>query len=327
MAAVDSGVGTLISFSTQPGNVAVDGTGRNSPYANALVRELSRPGQDIASVLINVRRNVMAETSNQQVPWEHSALTDRFYFSPPQAGQPAASVGRSQDREDTEMRRALDELRRAREALEAVRRDKETAESESPADRMASLPPAPSSEIAATDKSDLVRRMQRELERVGCRPGDIDGIWGPKAQSALKNFARHARLALNTDQPNEDALKALTTQKKLVCPLECAADEVFDAQGNCVSAPSAPAGRGPGSRSGPAAGTCMQGNMAHCRVRCRQGVQFACQRLQGGSRTGGPPPGSGRAGRRGCRDGNMEVCRIRCAQGLQRACRRLRRGY
>ena len=28
-----SGVGTLISFSTQPGNVALDGTGRNSPFA------------------------------------------------------------------------------------------------------------------------------------------------------------------------------------------------------------------------------------------------------------------------------------------------------
>ena len=31
LAAVESGIGTLISFSTQPGNVALDGTGRNSP--------------------------------------------------------------------------------------------------------------------------------------------------------------------------------------------------------------------------------------------------------------------------------------------------------
>jgi len=35
LAAAESGVGTLISFSTQPGNVALDGTGRNSPYAAA----------------------------------------------------------------------------------------------------------------------------------------------------------------------------------------------------------------------------------------------------------------------------------------------------
>ena len=31
-APVESGEGALISFSTQPGNVALDGTGRNSPY-------------------------------------------------------------------------------------------------------------------------------------------------------------------------------------------------------------------------------------------------------------------------------------------------------
>ena len=29
-------LGTLISFSTQPGNVALDGEGRNSPFATAL---------------------------------------------------------------------------------------------------------------------------------------------------------------------------------------------------------------------------------------------------------------------------------------------------
>lgn len=37
LAAFESGVGTLISFSTQPGNVALDGSGRNSPFAEALV--------------------------------------------------------------------------------------------------------------------------------------------------------------------------------------------------------------------------------------------------------------------------------------------------
>ena len=40
LAAVESGAGTLISFSTQPGNVALDGTGRNSPFTGALVRQL-----------------------------------------------------------------------------------------------------------------------------------------------------------------------------------------------------------------------------------------------------------------------------------------------
>src|SRR5262245_16921096 len=83
LAAVESGVGTLISFSTQPGNVAADGTGRNSPFAGALVRHLDKLGDDLSAILIAVRNDVMKETQRQQVPWEHSALTGRFYFSAP----------------------------------------------------------------------------------------------------------------------------------------------------------------------------------------------------------------------------------------------------
>ena len=81
LAHVESGVGTLISFSTQPGNVALDGTGRNSPFAGALVKQLSSTNDDLSAILIAVRNDVMKETQRKQVPWEHSALTGRFYFS------------------------------------------------------------------------------------------------------------------------------------------------------------------------------------------------------------------------------------------------------
>jgi uncharacterized caspase-like protein len=87
LAAVESGEGTLISFSTQPGNVALDGTGRNSPYAGALLKRMIVAGEDLPSILINVRNDVIAETNRRQVPWEHSALTAKVYFSPPQAEQ------------------------------------------------------------------------------------------------------------------------------------------------------------------------------------------------------------------------------------------------
>ena len=85
LAAVESGEGTLISFSTQPGNVAVDGTGRNSPFAAALVAQLSEPKDDLSSILIRVRNQVIQGTARRQVPWEHSALTAQFYFAAPKA--------------------------------------------------------------------------------------------------------------------------------------------------------------------------------------------------------------------------------------------------
>src|SRR5262245_46953565 len=82
-ASMESGEGTLIGFSTQPGNVARDGEGRNSPYASALLKHLSTPGDDLPTILINVRNDVMEATARRQVPWEHSALTAKFYFIPP----------------------------------------------------------------------------------------------------------------------------------------------------------------------------------------------------------------------------------------------------
>lgn len=80
LAAIESGVGTLISFSTQPGNVAFDGNGRNSPFTAALLKQLAS-SEDLSSLLIDVRNDVMSSTQNQQVPWEHSALRAKFYFS------------------------------------------------------------------------------------------------------------------------------------------------------------------------------------------------------------------------------------------------------
>jgi phosphate transport system substrate-binding protein len=92
LAAAESGIGTLISFSTQPGNVALDGSGRNSPFAGALIKQLVSSNDDLSAILIAVRNDVMRETQRRQVPWEHSALTGRFYFNSaatPPAGQPS----------------------------------------------------------------------------------------------------------------------------------------------------------------------------------------------------------------------------------------------
>jgi uncharacterized caspase-like protein len=81
LASAEAGVGTLISFSTQPGNVALDGSGRNSPFAGALVKRISASNEDLSALLIEVRNDVRKATLKRQVPWEHSALTGKFYFS------------------------------------------------------------------------------------------------------------------------------------------------------------------------------------------------------------------------------------------------------
>ena len=75
LAEVKTGVGTLIGFSTQPGNVALDGTGRNSPYTGALLKHIEAPGKDVSAVLVAVRNDVLKATAGKQVPWEHTSLT------------------------------------------------------------------------------------------------------------------------------------------------------------------------------------------------------------------------------------------------------------
>ena len=92
LASVDAGAGTLISFSTQPGNVASDGSGRNSPYSGPLVKAIATPGKDLLSILIEVRNEVRNATNKRQVPWEHSALLAPFYFKPAPEPAPAPTA-------------------------------------------------------------------------------------------------------------------------------------------------------------------------------------------------------------------------------------------
>ncbi len=82
LAPVQSGAGVFIAFSTQPGNIARDGTGRNSPFAGALLRHIAAPDRNVSALMIEVRKDVMAATSGRQVPWDHSALTGEFHFNP-----------------------------------------------------------------------------------------------------------------------------------------------------------------------------------------------------------------------------------------------------
>src|SRR5262245_49250231 len=107
LAAIESGAGTLISFSTQPGNVALDGKGRNSPYSGALIRQLSTSNEDLNWILIAVRNEVMRQTDHRQVPWEHSALTRRFYFSADRQPAAASRVGQLRAAEAATLWRAI----------------------------------------------------------------------------------------------------------------------------------------------------------------------------------------------------------------------------
>jgi hypothetical protein len=82
--------GTLISFATQPGNVALDGAD-DSPYSRALAEVMRRPGLDVFRTFNEVGLAVSSATGGQQQPWlSLSPIKGDFYFS----GSPAAATDR-----------------------------------------------------------------------------------------------------------------------------------------------------------------------------------------------------------------------------------------
>src|SRR5688572_6413539 len=78
---VQSIVLDLSNSPPQPGNVALDGTGSsNSPFPAALVKGLRTTDRNLTSVMVDVRKDVLAATGGKQVPWDHSSLTGDFYI-------------------------------------------------------------------------------------------------------------------------------------------------------------------------------------------------------------------------------------------------------
>jgi len=77
---MDAPTGSILAYSTAPGDIAADGSGRNGIYTKHLLQHMMTPGLDINSVFIRTRMAVIQETGGKQVPWESSSLTGIFYF-------------------------------------------------------------------------------------------------------------------------------------------------------------------------------------------------------------------------------------------------------
>ena len=83
LAAPDRGFpGFLIAYATDPGNVASDGTGRNSVFTEALLAHLPTPGLDLRLAFGRVRQHVVRATRGTQVPWVEESLLGELRLLP-----------------------------------------------------------------------------------------------------------------------------------------------------------------------------------------------------------------------------------------------------
>jgi hypothetical protein len=164
LAAMQAGTGVLLVFATDPGATAADGEGRNSPFTEALLAHLEKPGLEVRQVMTRVRQDVLARTGNRQRPWDSSSLTDDFYFKPAApAPTPAAPAARDAEvvfwesiQNSRDPRAFEDYLRRFPNGLyaglAALRRDELRASAAAPASeprRQQPASPSPAAPVPA----------------------------------------------------------------------------------------------------------------------------------------------------------------------------------
>jgi hypothetical protein len=85
--------GTLLSYATQPGNVALDGDYGHSPFTQALADTMQRPGLDVFQTFNQVGLSVKRATAGSQEPWiSTSPIDGSFYFSGGGGAGPVATA-------------------------------------------------------------------------------------------------------------------------------------------------------------------------------------------------------------------------------------------
>ena len=139
LAQMDAPEGTLISFATQPGSVAQDGAGGDSPYTTALARTMHEPGVGLFEVFNQVGLKVQKATGGSQKPWQSSSpISGNFYFNP--HGVPAQSK-KGQPSPESGSGNIEKGLAAIQQQLDELARDKNTPPKRTPA-------PAPQTDAA-----------------------------------------------------------------------------------------------------------------------------------------------------------------------------------
>jgi uncharacterized caspase-like protein len=223
LAQVEKAVGMMIAFSTQPGNVALDGDGRNSPYTSALLRHIATQGRSINDTMIEVRKDVLEQTGGKQVPWENSSLTGQFFFKPAPL-PPAVGAPNETAAQIAALREEIERLKGAKVADGASQAAREIAVepagSSAPAEtKLASVddavtpqaPPAASPAPLPPEpvEAELAADIAAELKDLECYDGTPTGEWDGETQSALQRFNAVSKLDLPDDAPQDATLAAL----------------------------------------------------------------------------------------------------------------------
>ena len=92
----------------------------------------------------------------------------------------------------------------------------------------------PQAQPTLAPRVSLTRDIQRELKRVGCYVGDVDGVWGGASKQAIVLFMDRVNASLPTQEPDVFMLSLLRAEDAAVCGTSCPAGQSLSGSGRCV---------------------------------------------------------------------------------------------
>ena len=84
------------------------------------------------------------------------------------------------------------------------------------------------------DPVSLTRELQRELRRVGCYDGEINGSWTPASRRAMKVFTDRVNASLPMDRPDYILLRLVQSSPERVCGAGCPSGQSISGKGHCL---------------------------------------------------------------------------------------------
>ena len=203
-----TGGGTLLAYSAKEGMVAADGSGRNSPYTEALLRYLEEPGLEVGLMFRKVRDAVVESTGQAQEPFAYGSLSAKgAYFIPP-VGPPdptdeTPGGGTTSEDRYWETVNAIEDSGAKVAALLAYRERFPAGVYASLADiQLKALRATEAGSGGAEERSpsageanlrltrEELRGIQRALAQAGYDPGPADGIIGRGTRGAIGRWQR-----------------------------------------------------------------------------------------------------------------------------------------
>ena len=200
--------GMIVAYSTQSGQIAHDGSGRNSPFSAALLKELQTPRLELGTLFRRVQSDVFEATNGAQEPELSISLVPETYLNMGDTDQ--TIWARIREKPDVDaLRDFLAKYPHSFFAPDAAVRLKILTGSATPADETPKPPPTREAKLDADKPAraleapsgpseiDMAREARERLYALNFDPGPAEGPFGEAAREAVRQFERKTKLPVD----------------------------------------------------------------------------------------------------------------------------------